>query len=158
MPGTSLRMGETYIKVKGKWCYLYRAVDKEGKSLDFLLTKHRDKLAAKRFLIKAIDNNGVPEKITIDGSVANKSALEEYNSENGTSIEIRQVKYLNNIIEQDHQGVKRTTNSMLGFKSLDSASITLHGIEIVHTLRKWQLVTQDISVQSLAETVYSLAA
>jgi putative transposase len=67
MPGTSLRMGETYIKVKGKWCYLYRAVDKEGKSLDFLLTKHRDKLAAKRFLIKAIDNKGVPEKITIDG-------------------------------------------------------------------------------------------
>ena len=158
MPGTSLRMGETYIKVKGKWCYLYRAVDKEGKTIDFLLTKNRDKLAAKRFLIKAIDNNGVPEKITIDGSVANKSALEEYNSENGTSIEIRQVKYLNNIVEQDHRGVKRTTNSMLGFKSLDSASITLHGIEIVHTLRKWQLVTQDISVQSLAETVYSLAA
>jgi putative transposase len=151
-------MDETYIKVKGKWCNLYRAVDKEGKTIDFLLTKNRDKLAAKRFPIKAIGNNGVPEKITIDGSVANKSALEEYNSENGTSNEIRQVKYLNNIVEQDHRGVKRITNSMLGFKSLDSASITLNGIEIVHRLRKGQLVTQDISVQSLAETFCSLAA
>lgn len=95
-------MDETYIKVKGKWHYLYRAVDKEGKIIDFLLTTNRDKLAAKRFLLKAIDNNGAPEKITIDGSAANKSALEEYNNENGTSIEIRQVKYLNNIVEQDH--------------------------------------------------------
>ena len=156
--GTSWRMDETYIKVKGKWRYLYRAVDKEGKTIDFLLTKNRDKLAAKRFLIKAIDNNGVPEKITIDGSAANKSALEEYNNKNNTSIEIRQVKYFNNIVEQDHRGVKRITNTMLGFKSFDSASITLNGIEIVHTLRKKQLATQDIAVQSLAKTFYSLAA
>lgn len=70
------------------------------------LTKNRDKLAAKRFLSKGIDNNGVPEKITIDGSAAKKSALEEYNNENGTSIEIGQVKYLNNILEQDHRGIK----------------------------------------------------
>ncbi len=98
--GTNWRMDETYIKVKGKWHYLYRAVDKEGKTIDFLLTKKRDKLAAKRFLTKAIGNNGVPEKATIDGSAANKSALEEYNNENGTSIQIRQVNYLNNIVEQ----------------------------------------------------------
>ncbi len=143
---------------EAKWHYLYRAVDKKGKTIDFLLTKNRDKLAAKRFLIKAIGNNGVPEKITIDGSAANKSVLEEYNNENGTSIQIRQVKYLNNIIEQDHRGVKRITNSILGFKSFDSAFITLNGIEIVRTLRKGQLATQDISVQSLAETFYSLAA
>lgn len=95
-------MNETCIKVKGKWRYLYRAVDKEGKTIDFLLAKNRDKLAAKRFLFKAIDNNGVPENITIDGSAANKFALEEYNNENNTSIEIQQVKYLNNIVEQDH--------------------------------------------------------
>ena len=156
--GTSWRMDETYIKVKGKWCYLYRAVDKEGKTIDFLLTKNRDKLTAKRFLIKAIGNNGVPEKITIDGSAANKSALEECNNLNHTSIEIRQVKYLNNIVEQDHRGVKRITNSMLGFKSFDSASITLNGIEMVHAIRKRQLTTQDISVQSLAKTFYSPAA
>ncbi len=69
-------MDETYIKVKGEWRYLYRAVDKEGKILDCLLTTNRDKLAAKRFLLKAIDNNGAPEKITIDGSAANKSTTQ----------------------------------------------------------------------------------
>ena len=135
-----------------------RSITQQFKTIDFLLTKKRDELAAKRFLTKAIGNNGVPEKITIDGSAANKSALEEYNNENGTSIQIRQVKYLNNIVGQDHRGVKRITNSILGFKSFDSASITLNGIEMVHALRKRQLVTQDISVQSLAKTFYSLAA
>jgi putative transposase len=156
--GTSWRMDETYIKVKGIWHYLYRAVDKEGKTIDFLLTKKRDKKAAKRFLIKAINHNGFPKKITIDGSAANKAAIQEFNSDNGTTIEVRQVKYLNNVVEQDHRGVKRISNSMLGFKSFDSASIILNGIEIVHMLRKGQLTTQDISVQSLAETFYSLAA
>ncbi len=156
--GTSWRMDETYIKVKGIWHYLYRAVDKEGNTIDFLLTKKRDKKAAKRFLIKAINHNGFPEKITIDGSAANKAAIEEFNSDNDTTIEVRQVKYLNNIVEQDHRGIKRITNAMLGFKSFDSASITLNGIEIVHALRKGQLATQDISVQSLARTFYSLAA
>ncbi len=156
--GSSWRMDETYIKVKGIWHYFYRAVDKEGKTIDFLLTKKRDKKAAKRFLVKAVNNNGIPEKITIDGSAANKAAIEEFNSDNDTTIEVRQVKYLNNIVEQDHLGVKRITNSMLGFKSFDSATITLNGIELVHMLRKGQLATQNISVQSLAETFYSLAA
>ena len=100
--GRSWRMDETYIKIKGTWHYLYRAVDKEGNTIDFLLTKKRDTKAAKRFLIKAIGSNGLPEKITIDKSGANKAAIEEYNNENGTSIEIRQIKYLNNIVEQDH--------------------------------------------------------
>ena len=156
--GTSWRMDETYIKVKGIWHYLYRAVDKEGNTIDFLLTRKRDKKAAKRFLIKAINHNGFPEKITIDGSAANKAAIEEFNSDNDTTIEVRQVKYLNNIVEQDHRGVKRITNSMLGFKSFDSASITLNGIEIVHMLRKRQLQSQDNSVKNLAEVFYSLAA
>ena len=156
--GTSWRMDETYIKVKGIWHYLYRAVDKEGNTIDFLLTRKRDKKAAKRFLIKAISHNGFPEKITIDGSAANKAAIEEFNSDNDTTIEVRQVKYLNNIVEQDHRGVKRITNSILGFKSFDSASITLNGIEIVHMLRKRQLQSQDNSVKNLAEVFYSLAA
>jgi putative transposase len=156
--GTSWRMDETYIKVKGLWHYLYRAVDKEGNTIDFLLTRKRDKKAAKRFLIKAINHNGFPEKITIDGSAANKAAIEEFNSDNETAIEVRQVKYLNNIVEQDHRGIKRITNAMLGFKSFDSASVTLNGIEMVHALRKGQLATQDISVQTLAKTFYSLAA
>ena len=99
-----------------------------------------------------------PKKITIDGSAANKAAIEEFNIDNDTTIEVCQVKYLNNIVEQDLRSIKRITNSMFGFKSFYSASITLNGIEIVHTLRKGQLATQDISVQSLAETFYSLAA
>ena len=103
--------------MKGEWCYLYRAVDKDGQTIDFLLTKQRDERAAKRFLTKAIRRHGVPEKITIDGSAANKAAIESYNAEHGTAIEIRQIKYLNNIVEQDHRAVKRVTRPMLGFKS-----------------------------------------
>ena len=88
-------MDETYIKVKGEWRYLYRAVDKQGQTIDFLLTEHRDKEAALRFLKKAIRRNGLPEKITIDGSDANEAAIKSYNEEHGTNIIIRQVKYLN---------------------------------------------------------------
>jgi len=89
-------MDETYIKVKGQWYYLYRAVDKHGQTIDFLLTEHRDKEAALRFLKKAIRRNGVPETITIDGSDANEAAIKSYNQEYGTAIAIRQVKHLNN--------------------------------------------------------------
>ena len=90
-------MDETYIRVKGEWRYLYRAVDKYGETVDFLLTEHRDKEAALRFLKKAIRRNGVPEMITIDGSDANEAAIKSYNQEHGTAIEIRQVKYLNTL-------------------------------------------------------------
>src|SRR5215467_10581166 len=95
----SWRMDETYIKVKGQWRYLYRAVDKHGQTIDFLLTEHRDKEAALRFLKKAIRRNGLPETITIDGSDANEAAIKSYNEEHGTHISIRQVKYLNNVVE-----------------------------------------------------------
>ena len=95
----SWRMDETYIKVKGHWYYLYRAVDKTGQTIDFLLTEQRDEQAAKRFLTKAIRRHGVPEKITIDGSAANEAAIKSYNAEHGPAIAIRKVKYLNNIVE-----------------------------------------------------------
>ena len=95
----SWRMDETYVKVKGEWRYLYRAVDKHGQTIDFLLTEHRDTEAALRFLKKAIRRNGLPETITIDGSDANEAAIKRYNEEHGTTIAIRQVKYLNNVIE-----------------------------------------------------------
>jgi putative transposase len=97
----SWRMDETYIKVKGEWYYLYRAVDKTGQTIDFLLTEQRDERAAKRFLTKAIRRHGVPETITIDGSAANEAAITSYNEEHGTAIGIRQVKYLNNVVEQE---------------------------------------------------------
>src|SRR5436853_1279198 len=125
----SRRMDETYIKVQGEWKYLYRAVDKYGETIDFLLTEHRDKDAALRFLKKAIRRNGLPETITIDGSDANEAAIKSYNAEHGTSIAIRQVKYLNNVVEQDHRAVKRVTRPMLGLKSIEAAQDTLGGIE-----------------------------
>jgi putative transposase len=77
-------MDETYIKIKGHWYYLYRTVDKHGQTIDFLLTKQREERAAKRFLNKAICRHGVPETMTIDGSAANKAAIEGYNAEHGT--------------------------------------------------------------------------
>jgi transposase-like protein len=92
----SWRMDETYIKVKGQWRSLYRAVDKQGQTIDFLLTEHRDEEAALRFLKKVIRRHGVPEKITIDGSAANEAAIKRYNAEHGTAIVIRKTKYLNN--------------------------------------------------------------
>ena len=133
-------MDETYVRVKGTWKYLCRAVDKAGATVDFLLTAKRDRKAALRFLRKAIKWNGTPEKITIDKSGANTAAIESHNAQHEAGIEIRQVKYLNNIIEQDHRAIKRQTRSMLGFKSFWSASVTLAGIEIMHMIRKGQLL------------------
>ena len=155
----SWRMDETYIKVKGQWRYLYRAVDTSGQTIDFLLTEHRDEHAATRFLTKAIRRHGVPEKITIDGSEANAAAIRSYNDEHGTSIAIRQVKYLNNIVEQDHRGVKRITRPMLGFKSFEAAQGTLVGIELMHMLKKGQLgVEEGAAGLTPAEQFYALAA
>jgi putative transposase len=155
----SWRLDETYIKVKGQWRYLYRAVDKHGQTIDFLLPEPRDTEAALRFLKKAIHRHGVPETITIDGSDANEAAIKRYNEEQGTHIAIRQVKYLNNIVEQDHRAVKRVTRAMLGFKSFEAAQDTLIGIELMHMIQKKQLMvkTGDEGLTT-AEQFYSLAA
>jgi putative transposase len=155
----SWRMDETYIKVKGQWCYLYRAVDKTGQTIDFLLTEERDERAARRFLTKAIRRHGVPEKITIDGSEANAAAIRSCNKEHSLAIIIRQVKYLNNIVEQDHRAVKRITRPLLGFKSFEAAQCTLAGIELMHMLKKKQLVV-EAGEESLtaAEQFYALAS
>jgi putative transposase len=145
--------------VKGEWRYLYRAVDTHGQTIDFLLTEQRDQEAALRFLKKAIRRHGVPEKITIDGSAANEAAIQHYNQEHGTLIEIRQIKYLNNIVEQDHRGVKRVTRPMLGFKSFEAAQATLAGIELMHMLKKGQLVGETRAAGlTPAEHFYSLVA
>jgi len=155
----SWRMDETDIKVKGQWYYLYRAVDKHGQTIDFLLTEHRDERAAKRFLTKAIRRHGVPEKMTIDGSAANEAAIKSYNAEHGTAIEIRKIKYLNNIVAQDQRAVKRVTQPMLGFKSFEAAHDTLVGIEIRHMIKKRQLVVEEGEEGlTAAEQFYSLAA
>jgi len=155
--GSSWRMDETYVKVKGMWKYLYRAVDKAGATVDFLLTAKRDRKAALRFLRKAIGQHGIPEKVTIGKSGANTAAMESYNEEGDAKVEVRQNKYLNNIVEQDHRAIKRMARPMLGFKSFRSAAATLAGIELMHMIRKGQLreTTLDLSP---AEMFYALAA
>ena len=155
--GDSWRMDKTYINVKGKWKYLYRAVDKFGATVDFLLTAKRDRKAALRFLRKAIGQNGTPSKITIDKSGANAAAINDYTEEEAVGIELRQVKYLNNIVEQDHRAIKRKTRPMLGFKSFWSAAKTIAGIELMHMIRKGQMIVRGGDVTAAAQ-FYSLAA
>jgi transposase-like protein len=134
-------------------------VDKHGQTIDFLLTEHRDTAAALRFLKKAIRRTGVPETITIDGSDANEAAIKRYNAEHGTPIAIRQVKYLNNSVEQDHRAVKRIPRPMLGFKAFDAGQCTVAGVELMHMIKKRQMVVEagDEGLTA-AELFYSLAA
>jgi putative transposase len=155
----SWRMDETSIKVKGQWYSLYRAVDKHGQTIAFLLTEYRDTEAALRFLKKAIRRNGLPETITIDGSAANAAAMKRYNEEYGTAIVIRQGKYLNNVVEQDHRAVKRVTRPMLGLKSFDAAQDTLVGIALMPMIKKRQMIAEaGAEGRAAAERFYSLAA
>ena len=155
--GGSWRMDETYIQVKGVWKYLYRAVDRDGKTIDFLLTAKRDKAAAKRFFDKAMQANSVPEKVTMDKSGANKAAIDEINANREKPMVVRQVKYLNNIVEQDHRAMKRITKSMLGFKSFQSAKNILAGIELMHMIRKGQIMMEGADKMSYAEQFYALS-
>ncbi len=156
--GNRWRMDETYIKIQGQWRYLYRAVDTEGQTIDFLLTAHRDKKAARRFFKKAVRQHGLPAKVTIDKSGANPAALEALQEETGRPIEIRQNKYLNNLVEQDHRAVKRIVRPMLGFKAFHSAKATLQGIELIHMIKKGQMVIAGGQKLSAAGQFYSLAA
>jgi len=154
----SWRLDETYIRVRGHWCYLYRAVDKAGQTIDFLLTPERDREAALRFLKQAIARHGVPETITIDGSEANAAAIKRYNAEHGAAMAIRKIRYLNNVVEQDHRAVKRITRPMLGFKSFEAAQSTLAGVELMHMIWKGQLASGANQVLTAAEQFYALAA
>jgi putative transposase len=146
---TSWRLDETYIKIKGQWVYLYRAVDKFGDTIDFMLSEHRDEAAATAFIKKAINANGFPDKVVIDKSGANYAGLENINLLLMLAglicfIEILQVKYLNNIVEQDHRFIKKITKPMMGFKAFHSAKATLDGIETAHMIRKGQLTDKNI--------------
>jgi putative transposase len=155
--GKSWRMEETYIKVHEQWKYLYRAVDREGDTIDFLLRATRDCAAARRFLEEAMTLHGEPEKITIDKSGANTAAIESCNAEYCSDIELRQCKYLNNIVEQDHRAIKRIVRPMLGFKVFRCARSLIAGIETMHMIRKGQLDGHDGEVLSAADQFYSLA-
>ena len=157
---SSWRMDETYIKVKGQWCYLYRAVDKFGFTIDFMLRAKRDAVAAKAFFKKAIKQHGKPLKVNVDKSGANKAALESINNDydEDQKIEIRQNKYLNNMIEQDHRFIKRRTKPALGYKSFNGARQTIAGIEIVHMIKKGQLKNSNQNNQSNFSQFLSLVA
>ena len=140
----SWRVDETYIKVKGEWKYLYRAVDSTGETIDFLLTAKRDKKAAKRFFNKVLKSTTsvTPRVITLDKSGANLSAIKEIKRENDVTlkdVEVRQIKYLNNIVEQDHCFIKKKIKSTLGFKTFNSAKRIISGIETMNMLRKEQV-------------------
>src|SRR5215212_5286581 len=151
---------ETYIKVRGRWMYLYRAIDSNGDTVEFWFSERRNLTAAKRFLRKALKRHGRPERIVIDGSQTNREAIISCDAESRLQdrsrrrlkpIKIRQSQYLNNRIEQDHRAVKRRVRSMLGFKSAASARVILSGIEMVHMMRKGQAKYACRSNLSLAE-------
>jgi IS6 family transposase len=156
----SWRVDETYIKVKGQWMYLYRAVDSDGNTIDFFLSKTRDAKAAKCFLKKALAFSYVsrPRVITVDKNPAYPVAIQQLKNEKKMpeGIQIRKIKYLNNIVEQDHRFIKRRVLPMLGFKSFDTATSILSGVEAMHMIKKEQIDLRDQSVQNQKEFIHQL--
>lgn len=132
-------------------------MDKEGKTVDFLLTAKRDKAAAKRFFDKAMKANGVPDKVTMDKSGATKAAMDDINDGRTTPISVRHAKYLNNVVEQDHRFIKRITKPMMNFKSFGSARNVLAGIELMHMIRQGQCDFDGAENKSFAQQFYALA-
>ena len=158
---TSWRMDETYVKVKGDWLYYYRAVDKFGNVIDYYLSSNRDEAAAKAFLNKAIAQHGLPEKVVIDGSKSNYAAIDAMNIQLWLTgifmlslIEILDIKYLNNIVEQSHRWVKQKTRQALCWKSLEGATASLHGRELWTMLKRGQI---EIVGETAYEQFYALA-
>ena len=136
----SWRVDETYIKIKGVWKYLYRAIDSEGNTLDFMLSAKRDGKAAARFFCKVLkgQHTQAPRVINVDKNAAYPVAMETLKGEETLpeTTKLRQMKYLNNIVEEDYRTIKRITRAMMGFKSFNSTRRTLRGIEAMNTIRK----------------------
>ncbi len=148
------------MKVKGQWMYLYRAVDSKGNTIDFHLSKTRDHRAAKRFFKKALQSFHVskPSVITVDKSPAYPIAIEELKKEKKMpiGIQIRQIKCLNNIVEQDYRFIKKRVRSMLGLKSFHIAKSILSGIEAMHIIKKGQPILRDKCVQNEMKFIHQL--
>ena len=135
------RSTHPYVKLRGRWVYLYRAVDRAGQTVDFRLSARRDLAAAKAFFKKASKSQGhPPQTITLDGYAASHRAVREMKADGvlPEDTTLRQSKYLNNLIEQDHRNIKSRVNVMLGFKRFKNAAITIAGIELMHGIRKGQ--------------------
>ena len=143
----SWRVDETYIKVKGRWKYLYRAVDSQGNTLDFLLCAKRDASAAERFLRKTLNASHTqsPRVINVDKNAAYPAAVDDLKAEEQLfeTTELRQVKYLNNRVEQDHRFIKRLTKPGMGFGSFHTARRTIKGFEAMNMIRKGQVQGVD---------------
>lgn len=143
----SWRVDETYVKVNGVWKYLYRAVDSEGNTLDFMLSAKRDAKAAKRFLKKVLNASHTiaPRAITVDKNAAYPPAITDLKQDDALpeATETRQSKYLNNTVEQDHRFIKRRSNPGLGFGSFNTARRTLKGYEAMNMIRKGQINGAD---------------
>jgi transposase-like protein len=166
MSGTSYRVDETYIKV-GKTCkYLYRAVDKEGQTIEFMLSTKRDVSAAKRFFKKMMraEHRRLPFSISVDKNAAYPEAFSTSQAERivPKDCKLRRVKYLNNVIEQDHRFVKKKVRASQCFKSFHTAERTLEGIEAMHMIRKGQvkrLAGSDAQGQSMfVASLFGIAA
>ena len=160
-------LDEIYIKGRGRWMYLYRAIDSNCDTVEFWFSERRNLTAARRFFARALKRHGRPERIVIDGSQTNREAilscdgvsrLEDRSRRKLKPIRVRQSRYLNNRIEQDHRTVKRRIWPMLGFKSMNSARAILGGIEMVHMMRKGQAKYAYDRQPSIAEQFEMLAA
>ena len=150
--GRSWRVDETYVKIRGEWCYLCRAVDRAGKTVDFRLSARRDVAAAKAFFGKAIKSNDAPHTVTLDGYAASHRAMREMKVDGvlPEDTKLRSSKYLNNLVEQDHRNIKSRAKVMLGFKRFRNAAITIAGIELMHRIRKSQFALGRLRVQDRA--------
>jgi transposase-like protein len=150
--GRSWRVDETYIKVRGQWTYLYRAIDKAGQTVDFRLSKRQDVGAAKAFFHKTIRHERRPPHITLDGYAASHRAVREMQNDGllPRSTRLRSSKYLNNLIEQDHRGIKSRTRPMLGFKNFSSAAITIAGVELLRRIHKDQFFLSRLRLKDQA--------
>ena len=148
---SSWRVEETYIRVKGVWTYLSRAEDKQGTTVDFLLSEDRDKAAANRFFKRAIGNNLAPEKIALDGYEATPQAVAELKAEEvlAAETEVRTSKYLKNLVEQDHRRVTQRYSPMLGFKRFGNAAVRISGIELGEKIKKGPFDISSISQEGM---------
>jgi transposase-like protein len=160
-------MDETYIKVRGRWMYLYRGIDRHGATVEFWFSEKRNLTAAKRFLRKAPKRHDRPERIVIDGSQTNREAiltcdttsrLQDRSRRILNPIRIRQSAYLNTRVEQDHRAIKRRIRPMLGFQTVHTARAILGGIEMIHMMRKGLARYACNPQPSLAEQFDLLAA
>ena len=140
------------MKIKGRWTYLYRAVDSKGRTVDFLLRAKRDVAAAKAFFRRAFKSQcSLPRAITLDGYQASHRAARELlaTHRRGDRTKLRSSKYLNNLIEQDHRSIKLRLGPMLGFKRFRHATITIAGIELMHRIKKGQFALDKLRVSDL---------